>query len=786
MICPKCGRELPDGSKFCSACGEKLTEINREVQEESEVHAESEVHEDPNTENESLSTILTTPVNTSNSNFVKFRKKPDRKKIIIIAVAAVALVAALFGLKNVFSFSGSNNAFVYSSNGKYELITNLNKDQTIEIASSKSDITANGLVSFSPDGKYVYFYTKYDSYSGNGTLCRAEYGKLKADSSKNEKYIEIIDTNVALGLRFLDDGSVIYENSERTLYYFNGKEPIQIAKNINYYFTDGSEKIVYVTGDDSAGGGPEGYTLSGVSLSDIDNKIVFASDIGYVHDANDFENILFTKYEDDESDTLYVVGFNRELEKLAENVKHLTEIEGKTYFTAGNNAMLNLYDFVDDTYADSDAGIKEPDPEDFSVPYYSYDMITGSDLSESDFDELYTSCTKALYWYGENYGAYSMEEALEVDWGDNSEELYAVTKNFIDKYSDSADENGYILVTDEVKAALKEIQKHADYPEREWQWMWLCYNKRQSGTTTDYDSYNAARDKWNGAKKRISIREALQDKENAYLTQTLYCFEKGTLTPLHENVLDVDIFTGGIVFNTTDLVTETIKIDDVTSVNDVKSLFEINKKDENHIILTDGTLCRMSASSAGAFAEAYDKSYASLVFTSKEVYMLEENGALSMATINGGVVGDFSIVTDDAVILDVDGPTLYYANGSYQNNGFDYYNIYSINNGVSTCMAKDVMLYDINLFNDGKVLAYTGYKNNSGYELTMFDSKGESTFISDNVTQYIRVDKSTMLYISDDNLYFYNGKEKQLVKNGVEWIWSKNTMETDKTLNWDS
>lgn len=61
------------------------------------------------------------------------------------------------------------------------------------------------------------------------------------------------------------------------------------------------------------------------------------------------------------------------------------------------------------------------------------------------------------------------------------------------------------------------------------------------------------------------------------------------------------------------------------------------------------------------------------------------------------------------------------------------------------------------------MLAYTGYESSSGRELSMINAKGESTLIGDNVTQYIRVDKSTLLYISDGDLYSYNGKKK---KNG--------------------
>jgi len=766
MFCPKCGGKLPDGSKFCSACGEKLTDATPEVQEELKV------------EDASVSAAPATPINIPKPDFVQFKKKVGSKKIIAIAVAAVVVIVAILGLKTLFSGSSGDNAYAYLSDGRYELITNLNKDQTIEIASSKSDSTMANLLAFSPDGKYIYYYTKYDSYSGTGSLCRAEYGKLKEDSSKNDKYIEIIATNVSLGFRFLEDGSVTYENSDSTLYYFNGEEPVQIAKNVSYYFTDASGKIVYATGDYS-----EGYTLYGVSLSDIDNKIKLASNFAYVHSATDFENILYTKYEDDGTETLYVVGFAKEAEKLAESVSNLTQVDGKTYFTAANGVMLSLYDFVEDAHADSDAGITEPNRDDFSIPEYSYEMVYGSDLSESDFDELYTSCTKDLYWFGEStWWSYSMSESLDRNWGDESDAIHAATQQFIDKFASSANEDGYILVTDEVKAALKNINTVAN--EEDWEWLWFCYNKYQSGTTTDYDAYNAASDKWYEARNRISVRETLQNKENDYAVRTLYCFDKGTLTAVNETVLNANTYTGAIVFNTTDLITETVKLENVSSAYDVRSLFNINNEAENYIILADGTSCRMSSSAAETFAEAYDNGYATLYFTNKEVYMSESNGALSMATISGGVVGDFTIVTDDAEILTVDGSTLYYASGSYQNNDVTYCDLYSCNNGTSTRMARDVILNNINLYGDGVILAYTGYRSYSGFELTMIDSKGETTLIGDNITQYIRVDKSTLLYISDGDLYSYNGKEKKMVRSEVDWLWSQNSMEIDNTFGW--
>ena len=36
MFCPKCGKEIPDGSKFCSYCGEKIEQVE-EVRNEEDI-----------------------------------------------------------------------------------------------------------------------------------------------------------------------------------------------------------------------------------------------------------------------------------------------------------------------------------------------------------------------------------------------------------------------------------------------------------------------------------------------------------------------------------------------------------------------------------------------------------------------------------------------------------------------------------------------------------------------------------------------------------------------------
>ena len=42
----------------------------------------------------------------------------------------------------------------------------------------------------------------------------------------------------------------------------------------------------------------------------------------------------------------------------------------KKYFIVSDGEPLNLYDYVDDPYAESDAEITEPNSDDYIIPYY--------------------------------------------------------------------------------------------------------------------------------------------------------------------------------------------------------------------------------------------------------------------------------------------------------------------------------------------------------------------------------------------------------------------------------
>lgn len=241
----------------------------------------------------------------------------------------------------------SAQAYAYLADETYQLLSGLEGD-TIEIASSRSSSLNANLLAFSPDGKYVYYLTKYDSSSGTGTLCRAQYRKLKEDSSKNSDYIEQIDTNVCPGFTFFDDGTFVYMDGSDNLYYYDGQEKVRIAKDVNWYDTDDYGRIIYETGNYS-----DGYKLSGTTTSDVSATNSLISSYSNFYIVGDFDHILCTKTnKEDETLALYEVGFGQSAQKIASGVTIRKSSGNAVYYTVVNGEELNLYDYVEDIYDD--------------------------------------------------------------------------------------------------------------------------------------------------------------------------------------------------------------------------------------------------------------------------------------------------------------------------------------------------------------------------------------------------------------------------------------------------
>ncbi|MCD8217915.1 MAG: zinc ribbon domain-containing protein [Clostridiales bacterium] len=771
MFCPNCGANYTEGSKFCPGCGYDLSEYADMSDSMEAGTTDAAVDEGGYTDSDDSVT-----------------GKSAKKKYIGIGIAAaVVVVAVVLVVKGGMPGSiggGGGDAYVYHADETYSLITNLNKGNTLEIESSRiEDYDVNSsLVKFSSDGKYVYFYTKYDSDSGTGTLCRAQYGKLKADSGKNDKYIEKIASDVSLGFTLLEDGSLFYRDDDNTLYYYDGKESEKVARDVVSYYADEDGRVVYKTGSSE-----DGYDLYGVKIKDLDNETELASDCVSVYSMSDPDHILYTMYEDkvqdedqgeDEDDgddeytySLYVVGFDAEAEKLGEGAMVVTSTADGVYYTVASGETLNLYDYVTDDAAASEADLKEPDMEDYEIPSYNYYKMSSYD-DEADYDEIYTSCTNSVRFLG--YDSIEDEAEDGGTYADNYQWFY-------EKYADQEDSDGYLLVTDDIKADLITLAKAVGDGDGD-EWLEFCFYRKQSSYTNyDYDKYYEDYEAYEEAKERISLREELQDEDNAFAVSSLCYYSDGKTTVISENVLDAESCTGGVIYNTADMITELPDLSKIYSVSDVTALFYVDNAGQNYLVSSGETKAyQVSEGLSEELLDLEGDTYeVSLYLLGSDLFVNDGEGGFYVSSVSGTSFDSMEEISDDAdVTMVADDVVYYYVDKDENSDGMYYADLYSYSGGKETCMAEDILASGFRVYEDGVFLTFTDYSDSRGYEYTLFSEDGEKIWSEDDkITQLIRLDKSTLLYISDGDLYVYNGKESTRIDRDVDYVWSRNSVD---------
>lgn len=749
MFCPKCGQQLADGSQFCGACGSPL---NVTVQSDPQ---------DPKTGQDGQPAG-----NTSD------KKKFPLKVLIIAAAAVVVVVVAVIVLVSVLGKSKSaDNAYVYLSDGSYEYIANLSKGTSVEISSSKSSDISSNLVRFSSDGTYVYYFTKYDSSTGTGTLCRAQYAKLKDGSGKNDDYIETIATNVYIGFSMLNDDIIIYKTGDDTLYCYDGESTQSIAKDVSGYYSDDGERLMYYTVDQS----DYTYIVYGLSLDDPDNAIRLADNVEWFYSYVDLDNIFYCTYDADEKEMLYVVGMDGESVCLGTDPSFVYSSSGTYYFTVESGETISLYDYVIDDYAESDSSITEPDLEDYVITDYDFDRLYYDD-DNSEVTEYYTSCTNAIAFYSSGWFYRSMEYAAE-----NDDELGEYFQTFVDKYLEQEDVYGYILVTDEVKEDLITLVTSCGY-ESDY-WIECCFSREEDGTTYDYDTYYDDLDIWYSAEDRIELRAELQNEENNMALYALYSYSDGEVAVVAESIVDTSLNSGVLIYNTADSLTATLYIEDISYVSEVTYDFYVQADAGDSVFLFESA---QSATISEDVADIYDTLYESdypYFYAYGDFILLEcDYGPLYNISISDGVLESADIISDDAYVFAISDGVVYYTADTYTSSSYDEFgDVYSYDGESSTRLAQDVLTYYVTIYDDGSLLVYSDisygyYDDEEEYELTMISAKGEKTVIDDEVTYYVRVDSDTLLYIADDNLYYYDGDESVLVEYDVDYFWSLNSL----------
>lgn len=753
MFCPNCGTQIPEGCSFCPNCGTKVA---------------------PPVTQAAAGTAPAAAVPAG----VPRPKKGAGKLILPVAVVVVIVLLVVL-LRGILGGSRIQGEFVYLGSGNYYLLKDIAKDP-VQFASLRDSEQVLGLVTFSPDGNYLYYFSKVDDANLTGTLCRAQISKIREGDSGTAS--ETLDSDVRIYEdQVLKDNSVIYLDGDDNLKYYHDGQSVRIAQNVSSFdlLEDESCLVYRQKGED--------YTsptaLYGVELSSPENSVKLAGDADYVSEFSSRDCILYCTTDDETYDrSLYRTDFSGNVQLLAEDVQlqYTNSDDSIFYYLAPNGSKLNLYSYVDDPLAAQDASATEPSYDNYKIPYYTYwNLNTGADPGA--YAELYTSCTHGLRLLSGGWD--SMEEVVDDTFGTYSQATKNAVQAFIDKYEDTQDDNGYLLVTDQVRNDLKAISSTMEGAEA-GDWIALCCHKEQSGTTTDYEAYNQDLEKYNAALNRIALREDLQAPEQQSDVLALHAFSLSDLsdTVVLDNLGAVRFtMNNRIGYRTVDQLTDKISIEDVESVYSVTDW--LNAMESGTVSVFDLKSGQPTLTMAGEDFSRVE----SLYRCGDHVLIHTDDQELLDAPVSNGTVGSFSLLAEDVQVdAGPDDGSLYYYADTYQNSDdITYGDFYRYADGTSTRLVQDTETYGVTVFEDGTMLAGDRTDTNdaglSVYDMILVNDKGESSYLADGVTQVFFFGKDNILYVSDGDLYHYNGKERELLVQGVDYLWSN--AETEKQVN---
>ncbi len=370
IVCPKCGKELPDGTKFCSKCGANLAELAAQAAPQAAA-PQAAVPQDAAPQAaapQQAAPQAAAPQQAAPQAAAPQQPVPqdgaaqegmNEKKKKIVKFAAIGVAAFVFLFLVISLFSGNKGGKHYAiylkdkeltysnlkAKGSWQISEKLAKDSDIGTASlmGESDIYECVL---SKDGKTIFFPDKKER-SDSGTNLFYRKVKSKKDPVKVDSSIAVYYVNDACNLvtyqktssdlyqykvkkeekekiasevsdfRVSDDGKrVVYRKSTGEVYVWNGKESEKIDSDSSRV-NSVNGNVVYYTKDNSL------YKKSG--SKDKEKILSDVSRILYIYDSGE---IYYVKADDSEKNLYYYNG--KESEKIAENYASVSGIYYKT------------------------------------------------------------------------------------------------------------------------------------------------------------------------------------------------------------------------------------------------------------------------------------------------------------------------------------------------------------------------------------------------------------------------------------------------------------------------
>lgn len=554
MKCPNCGNDLIPGALFCASCGNKIPE---ELLNAAAPVGETPVESKPETvpvadENENTENVVTATAgeagNTAQTAQTAASQIPmgalvvpemetDKKKKTrtrLIGVAAVAVVVAAVGFGGFKVWNAMNpqldKQMIYAKDGRLYFTPNVSKEKDpVEIYNAHDNETSYE-IKYTKNQKYAFFLTDSEDEQ---RLYRVNTQKLTSNESKNDKYIEEIDSGVT-DFSVLGSDRILYyrdSNSGRELNFYDGKDTKEIDSKVKAQCHSGN--VVYYLRDEGDDYNYElyYYNLKTGKHGDIDECIEVA-------DYNENE-ILYSVSDGDTCD-IYKAKPGSEGTKIVSDVASdwTGNLDaGVISYKREITESKSYYDFVNDPYAAEDANATEPQMDDY--------------LTEVDPEDVLDSYAYNNYLDDRSY-FYSNDTSMD-----------SITINDTSYYSCYSNSNVYY-----------------NYDNDDF----YLY---------DEDAYSEAYDDYYAAGNRDDLRDALKDLTFDSTSYDLFLYtSKGGEKKIAESILPIDSDPVNQIFlyrKAQDLGDEKVcSIDDLYDANDVENYIYNSDNDSSVYVNING------------------------------------------------------------------------------------------------------------------------------------------------------------------------------------------------------
>ena len=554
MKCPNCGNDLIPGALFCASCGNKIPE---ELLNAAAPVGETPVESKPETvpvadENENTENVVTATAgeagNTAQTAQTAASQIPmgalvvpemetDKKKKTrtrLIGVAAVAVVVAAVGFGGFKVWNAMNpqldKQMIYAKDGRLYFTPNVSKEKDpVEIYNAHDNETSFE-IKYTKNQKYAFFLTDSEDEQ---RLYRVNTQKLTSNESKNDKYIEEIDSGVT-DFSVLGSDRILYyrdSNSGRELNFYDGKDTKEIDSEVKAQYHSGN--VVYYLRDEGDDYNYElyYYNLKTGKHGDIDECIEVA-------DYNENE-ILYSVSDGDTCDIC-------KAKPGSEGTKIVSDVAsdwtgnldaGVISYKREITESKSYYDFVNDPYAAEDANATEPQMDDY--------------LTEVDPEDVLDSYAYNNYLDDRSY-FYSNDTSMD-----------SITINDTSYYSCYSNSNVYY-----------------NYDNDDF----YLY---------DEDAYSEAYDDYYAAGNRDDLRDALKDLTFDSTSYDLYLYtSKGGEKKIAESILPIDSDPVNQIFlyrKAQDLGDEKVcSIDDLYDASDVENYIYNSDNDSSVYVNING------------------------------------------------------------------------------------------------------------------------------------------------------------------------------------------------------